>query len=643
MAWFPKPHVGPELPPRASVQQLVVIRGLAVTALTVFVAYLYWRGTHTIHGATLALAIPILLTECYAFVSLLLFTFGLWDVDAGQRNSAVDRAPGKVAALIPTYNESEQVLLPAIAGALKMRVPHEVWVLDDGEREAIRSLATQLGAHYLARPTHEHAKAGNLNYALNRIDADFIAVFDADYVPDESFLARTLSYFDDPQVAVVQTPQDFYNTDSFEHMPELGGESFNEERIFYRAIASGKNRWQAAFWAGTCAVLRTEALREIGGVSTDAVTEDIITTIRLQRCGWKAVYHNEVLAQGLAPSDADRYLLQRDRWCSGAMQVLRLENPFFGKGLSLAQRLSYWQTLGGWFESWRLFAYLLFPPLVLLSGGVPISAPGTHLVIALIVVNALTFTALKLLSRGQFAPHRSLVFSVIQMPAVLPATLALLGGKQQFRVTPKGASAGAPRVPRLLLMVVLTQLVAFGWLGATAAGATGVVYRDVPTIVGAALFNLVNAAVVIAAIHRIRMPRFANQLRDVVRFPLGLAATLDGERCVLTDLSVSGARLTRPESPDAARHVLGVDVNLEVQTGGSVVSLSGVVRRVAADGWGVEFSPGQAATIAQLLPLLFPSFGSVHSSGKRALADSPVVAGALPSMTSISRMQSPGS
>src|SRR5688572_22681901 len=187
MAWFPKPHVGPELPPRASVQELFVIRGAAVTALVVFAAYLYWRGAHTIDGATLLLAVPVLLTECYAFVSLLLFTFGLWDVDAGQSDSAVARPSGKVVALIPTYNESEQVLLPAIAGALNMRLAHEVWVLDDGEREEIRSLASQLGARYLARPTHEHAKAGNLNYALARIDADFIAVFDADYVPDEWF------------------------------------------------------------------------------------------------------------------------------------------------------------------------------------------------------------------------------------------------------------------------------------------------------------------------------------------------------------------------------------------------------------------------------------------------------------------------
>src|SRR5690606_11781446 len=130
-------------------------------------------------------------------------------------------------------------------------------------------------------------------------------------------------YFADPAVAVVQAPQDFYNLDSFEHEPLAPRGVFNEEEVFYRMIGPAKNRWGAAFWCGTCAVLRVAALRSAGGVATDAVTEDILTTVRLHQAGWRSVYHNEVLARGLAPADAEQYLTQRRRWATGAMQVLR--------------------------------------------------------------------------------------------------------------------------------------------------------------------------------------------------------------------------------------------------------------------------------------------------------------------------------
>lgn len=82
-----------------------------------------------------------------------------------------------------------------------------------------------------------------------------------------------------------------------------------------------------AFWCGTSALLRVNALKEVGGVATGTVTEDIHTTIRLHAAGWRSVYHNEVLARGLAAASADQYLLQRHRWGTGAMQVLRADNP----------------------------------------------------------------------------------------------------------------------------------------------------------------------------------------------------------------------------------------------------------------------------------------------------------------------------
>ena len=157
-------------------------------------------------------------------------------------------APGRVAVLIPTYNESREVLLPTIAAAVALRPGHETWVLDDGNRPWVQELAGLLGARYRARGSAEHAKAGNLNSAIETLDVDVVAVLDADHVARADFLTATLPYFDDDRVAVVQTPQDFYNLESFEHVTRRRGRRYMEQELFYRALAAGRNRWNAAFW-----------------------------------------------------------------------------------------------------------------------------------------------------------------------------------------------------------------------------------------------------------------------------------------------------------------------------------------------------------------------------------------------------------
>lgn len=261
--------------------------------------------------------------------------------------------------LIRTYNEPEDVLLPTIAAAVALEPAHETWVPDDGERPEVEALATELGARYLTRHDNTHAKAGNINHALDRIDADLIAVLDADHVARPEFLVNTLAYFADPEVALVQTPQDFYNEDSFEHSERSSAGIYNEQAVFYRVIAAAKNRWQGAFWCGTCAIVRTEALRSVGGIATGSVTDDILTTIEMHGRGWRTFYHNEVLARGLAARSLDEYLVQRRRWATGAMEVLRIENPLTVEGLSFGQRFSYATTLWAWFDAWRSLGYIV--------------------------------------------------------------------------------------------------------------------------------------------------------------------------------------------------------------------------------------------------------------------------------------------
>jgi cellulose synthase (UDP-forming) len=351
----------PELPhflgqarpvPESGARQLL-IRGFAIVAITISYSYLIWRTTSTVDLSVWWLALPLLIVEVHNALGITLYTLGLWDIDDAPDWRAVEDTDARIAVLLPTYEEPEEVLLPTIAAAIALEPAHETWVLDDGHRPWVRALAEELGARYLSRPENTHAKAGNLNHALPLIDADLVAIFDADHVVQPNFLRHTIAYFEDPRVAVVQTPQDFYNVQSFEHEGTTQSDQrpYNEEAVFYRVISPAKNRWGGAFWCGTGALVRVAALEDVGLVATETVTEDIHTTIRLNRRGWLAVYHNEVLARGLAPSDASQYMLQRHRWALGAMQVLREENPLTQKDLTFGQRLAFATTLFGWFDS----------------------------------------------------------------------------------------------------------------------------------------------------------------------------------------------------------------------------------------------------------------------------------------------------
>jgi cellulose synthase (UDP-forming) len=613
------------LPPPDGARRLLLIRTVAVVALVATGVYLAWRATSTLNLDAWYLALPMLVFEVHAAVGLGLFTFSLWDVDRRPPRRALRRLPS-IAVAIPTYNEGPEILVPTIAAAVAMEPAHETWVLDDGERPEIEQLARSLGAHYLARPTHEHAKAGNLNHALGVIDADILAVLDADHVAAPEFLRATLGYFSDPRVALVQTPQDFYNVTSFEHGSGVTyGEPFHEQTLFYRLLQPGKNRWNAAFWCGTNALVRTAALREVGGAATDTITEDIHTTIRFHRRGWKSVYHNEVLARGLAADDAAQYQLQRNRWGTGAMQVLRRENPLLVPGLTLAQRLGYAATLLGWFDSWRTLGFLLLPPAVLLTGQIPIIADGVTFAVMFGVTYALQQLALYLLGRGAYRPILSIIFDLVRMSPNFVATLSLFVPRTpRFRVTPKGRIAtdrGRMEAPLLLRLSLGVSFVAAAVYALHLVGPFDMGYASELAALGAFAWLSINAGLTWLAIRRVRSLRYAAERRSAVRFAVDVPGWIDGDAAAVQDVSVGGA-LVATAAPLVEREAHLVSFELPSGT----TSLWAQIRssRRAPSGehhYALEFEPGQYPARAALSRAVFAGRYPVAGTVRRPWAE----------------------
>ncbi len=422
-------------PKRSALPRRLVLASL----LALIAAYLVWRVVFTLNYQYLAFSIIFFLADCLTAFSTVGLIVSLWDV----RVSPPAPAPAEgltVDVLIPTYNESIDILRRTISSCVRLDYPHRTWVLDDGNRPAVRELAVALGASYLFREKNEHGKAGNLNNALQHTDGDFIAVFDADFIPRRDFLTKLLGYFQDPGIALAQAPQHYYNRNSFQHR-RLGKTIWNEQSSFFDVIMQGKNSCNAVFWIGTNAVLRRRAVEEVGGFAVESVTEDMLTSIRIHARGWRSVYVNEPLAHGLAPVNIRQFLIQRLRWAKGASQIFFGHNPLFRKGLGMRQRLSYLFSVMHFFDGWARLVYYLLPSLYLLFGISPVARDPIVLwvIVGYILTNIVTLYAV---TRRSISFFNDELYAMVRFLTYLIGNLTVFFRRRvKFSVTPKDQRA----------------------------------------------------------------------------------------------------------------------------------------------------------------------------------------------------------
>ena len=138
---------------------------------------------------------------------------------------------------------------------------------------------------------------------------------DADFVPFPNFIYRTIGFFRDPTVAIVQTPQCFYNAEPMRKNLGLVKYLPDEQDFFYRVLQPGRDAWGAAFYCGSAAMIRRQAILEIGGFVTATTIEDQATAVKLLSQGYQTRYLNEQLSVGLAPESNAVLHDQRNRWC----------------------------------------------------------------------------------------------------------------------------------------------------------------------------------------------------------------------------------------------------------------------------------------------------------------------------------------
>ncbi|ALR78545.1 UDP-forming cellulose synthase catalytic subunit [[Enterobacter] lignolyticus] len=422
---------------------------LIVLSLTVSCRYIWWRYTSTLNWndpLSLTFGLILLFAETYAWIVLV---FGYFQIIWPLNRHPVP-LPEKMSdwptvdIFVPTYNEDLNVVKNTIYASLGIDWPKDkltIWILDDGGREEFRQFAKDVGVEYIARTSHEHAKAGNINNALKMAKGEFVAIFDCDHVPTRSFLQMTMGWFrKDEKLAVMQTPHHFFSPDPFERNLGRFRKTPNEGTLFYGLVQDGNDMWDATFFCGSCAVIRREPLDRIGGIAVETVTEDAHTSLRLHRLGYTSAYMRIPQAAGLATESLSAHIGQRIRWARGMVQIFRTDNPLFGKGLKLPQRICYANAMLHFLSGVPRLVFLTAPLAFLLFHAYIIYAPA--LMIALFVLPHMIHASLtnsRIQGKYRHSFWSEIYETVLAWYIAPPTMVALINPKiGKFNVTAKG-------------------------------------------------------------------------------------------------------------------------------------------------------------------------------------------------------------
>ncbi len=235
-----------------------------------------------------------------------------------------------VTVQLPMFNES-YVAQRVIDAAVALDYPREklqIQVLDDSTdessqiaRQRVEYWASRgINIQYLHRLKRTGYKAGALEEAMPQVQGKFIAIFDADFVPDADFLMRSIHYFTDPQVGMAQARWGHLNRDD-SLLTRSQAIFLDGHFLIEHAARNRSNRW--INFNGTAGIWRREAIETAGGWQHDTLTEDVDLSYRAQLKGWKFVYLSDVACPAELPPEINAFKSQQHRWTKGSIQTAK--------------------------------------------------------------------------------------------------------------------------------------------------------------------------------------------------------------------------------------------------------------------------------------------------------------------------------
>jgi len=374
----------------------------------------------------------------------------------------------RVTVQLPVFNEM-YVVERLIAAVCELDYPREllqIQVLDDSidettliaRRTVDRWHDQGLDIQYIHRTNRQGFKAGALENGLQTATGEFVAVFDADFVPPKDFLRRTVNHFTDDGVGMVQVRWEHLNR-GFSSLTEVQSILLDGHFVIEHTARNRSGRFFN--FNGTAGIWRRTTIAAAGGWQHDTLTEDLDLSYRAQLAGWKFVFLPEVVAPAEIPVEMSAFKSQQHRWAKGSIQTaMKLLPRIFESDLPYAVKKE------AFFHLTANVAYLLMIPLAILmpitvvvrvSHGwievllldLPFFATATMSVLVFYVASQREIQASNW-QRVKYLPYLMALgigMSVNQARAVVEA---LLGHQSVFTRTPKSgvqgeAGSAAPR------------------------------------------------------------------------------------------------------------------------------------------------------------------------------------------------------
>lgn len=546
-------------------------------ASVVIIRYVHWRLTSTLPNISqiwdFIPAMLLVTAELYCIGMLGLGLFvNAQPVTRARAIQLPDEDLPTVDVFVPSYNEERDLVAVTLAAAKAMDYPKDkltVYLLDDGgtdekifatdmvqanaareRRKTMQALAVELGVRYLTRERNISAKAGNLNNGLIHSNSDLVVVFDADHVPAREFLRETVGHFaEEPRLFLVQTPHFFINADPIERNLSTFSRMPSENEMFYGEVQKGLDSWNSAFFCGSAAVLRREALEEVGGFAGVTITEDCETALELHSRGWKSRYVETPLIAGLQPETFEAFIGQRSRWCRGMVQLFMLKNPLLKRGLTLPQKLCYMSSNIFWLFPLSRLAFMA-SPLFFIFFNLQIYDASPQQFVAYTMTYIATVVIMQNYMYGNLRwPWISELYEYVQAVYLVKALAGVVVNPRapKFNVTQKGTILDKDHLSGLAMPFYII----FGVLVA------GVVYtliryisepvsRDLLIVVGIwNLFNMIMAGLALGAVSERRERRKVQRLET--SRPGELIVNRESISVVVTDASIGGVKLRSSE------------------------------------------------------------------------------------------------
>jgi len=305
-----------------------------------------------------------------------------------------------------------------------------------------QKLAKYYGVNYFSPTELSHSKAQTINLFLPQVQTKYLAVFDIDQNPMPDFLKTLVSVAEtDSKIGLVQSPQIYSNI----NVSPIALGAALQNSIFYESICEAKGNTNAMFCCGTNFVMRTEALKQVGGFDETSITEDFATSIRLHMKNWQTIYYNHVRVFGTAPENFRAYLAQQARWAGGTAQVFnKLIRYFFRDPISMSasQWWEYVLSSSYYFVGWAFFI-LMMGPIMFLLFGLPTYyiAPEVYIgsfVPYMVMMSALFYSTMRSRNYKPKSIFTGMIMGYLTFPILMMATFkGFFGRKLSFVVTVK--------------------------------------------------------------------------------------------------------------------------------------------------------------------------------------------------------------